>query len=223
MYSSPEREKYELACVIVDSGLGSKILSAAKHHGISGGTVFLGRGTIKGRFWRLLDLNDIRKEIVIMGAERATAIEALEKLSQKFKFDKPNHGIAFCIPIKGVFGTRISKFENLEESGCEEQAMYNAIFTIVDKGKAEDVIEAAEKAGSQGGTIINARGAGIHETSKLFAMDIEPEKEMVLILSDSAKTEAIVLSIRESLEIDKPGNGIIFVQDVTRTYGLYDQ
>ena len=99
--------------------------------------------------------------------------------------------------------------------------MYHAITTIVEKGKAEEVIEAATKAGSKGGTIINGRGSGIHETSKLFSMDIEPEKEIVLILSEAEMTQAIVSSIGERLKINEPGNGIIYVQDVNKTYGLY--
>lgn len=92
---------------------------------------------------------------------------------------------------------------------------------IVDRVKAEDVIDAATKAGSKGGTIINGRGSGIHETKKLFLMDIEPEKEIVIILSEVDLTEAIVSSIRTHLRIDEPGNGIIFVQDVNKTYGIY--
>lgn len=100
--------------------------------------------------------------------------------------------------------------------------MYQNIMAVVDKGKAEDVIESAQKAGSKGGTILNARGSGVHETSKLFSMDIEPEKEIVMILSDENYTEAIVTKIREDLKIDEPGNGIIFVQDVNQTYGIYE-
>ena len=97
---------------------------------------------------------------------------------------------------------------------------YQAITVIVDKGKAEEVVDAAAKAGSKGATIINARGSGIHETSRLFAMDIEPEKEIVLILSQNEKVEDIVESIRQEMQIDVPGNGIIYVQPVNRTYGL---
>jgi len=92
---------------------------------------------------------------------------------------------------------------------------------VVDKGKAEDVIDAAVKAGSKGGTIINGRGSGIHETSRLFSMNIEPEKEFVIILSEAEATEAIISSIRTHLKIDDPGNGIIYVQKVNKTYGLY--
>ena len=99
--------------------------------------------------------------------------------------------------------------------------MYHLLNVIVDKGKAEDVIDAATSAGSKGGTIINARGSGIHETSKLFAMEIEPEREIVMILSEYGNTDAIVASIRENLKIDAPGKGIIYIQDVNKTYGIY--
>ena len=101
--------------------------------------------------------------------------------------------------------------------------MYNVITIIVNKGKGEDVIEAAVKAGSLGGTIINGRGSGIHETSKLFNMEIEPEKENVIIISRQEKTDAIVESIKEHVEIEKPGNGIIFVQEVSSVYGLFEE
>ena len=98
--------------------------------------------------------------------------------------------------------------------------MYNAIYTIVERGKADDVIEAAEKAGSKGGTVINARGAGTHETQKVFNMVIEPEKEIVLVISEVDRTRAIVDAIREKVKIEEPGNGILYVTDVRETYGM---
>ena len=98
--------------------------------------------------------------------------------------------------------------------------MFHAITTIVEKGNAELVIDAATKAGAKGGTIINARGSGIHETKKLFNMDIEPEKEMVLILVEVEKTDAIVEAIRAGAGLDEPGRGILFVQEVGQAYGI---
>jgi len=65
----------------------------------------LGKGTIQSRLLELLGLSsDIRKEIVLMLAEKTTAYYALEKLNEVFKFDKPHHGIAFTTPIKASTG-----------------------------------------------------------------------------------------------------------------------
>lgn len=99
--------------------------------------------------------------------------------------------------------------------------MYQAIFTIVDKGNAEHVIDAAVAAGSRGGTIINGRGSGVHETARMFGFEIEPEKEVVLVLALRQDSENIVTSIHDSMDLDKPGTGIIFVQDVARVRGVY--
>jgi nitrogen regulatory protein PII len=101
--------------------------------------------------------------------------------------------------------------------------MYNLIMTIVDRGKAEEVVDAAIEAGAPGGTIINGRGSGIHETQKVFSMFIEPEKEIIMIISPKDRTRKIVDSIRISLKMDQPGNGMVFVQSVNQVYGLYDE
>lgn len=214
---------FELLCVIVKSGLGSKVMHKAKQNGISGGTVLLGKGTVNNKILNFIGLADVSKEIVLMIANKKVMNEALTKLDEEFKFKKPNHGIVFTTPITNVIGMRSCKTVYEIKEGGFDEIMYNSITIIVDKGKAEEVIDAATKAGSLGGTIINARGSGIHETSKVFSMEIEPEKEVVLILSKTNQTEKIVESISKEMKINEPGNGIIYVQDISKTYGLYEK
>lgn len=212
---------FELIYVIVNNGVGSKVLHKVKEYGISGGTIFLGKGTVSNFLANLLALYDESKEIVLFGADSATAEHALSELNKTMHFEKPHHGIAFSTTACGIVGSRsYQSKENEEERGAE--SMYQNIITIVNRGMAEDVIDAAKAAGSKGGTIINARGSGVNETTKLFNMEIEPEKELVMILSKKDTTDGIVASIREKLEIDKPGNGIIFIQNVNNVYGIYE-
>lgn len=213
---------FELVYVVVNYGMGSRILHKAKEYGISGGTIFLGKGTVNNSLLNFLSLYDERKEIVLLGTDNHTADHALVELNKEFKFEKPNHGIVFTTSACEIVGSRCYKSEENEEGRGVNKLMYQNIITIVNRGKAEEVIEAAKAAGSKGGTIINARGSGVNETSKLFNMDIEPEKEIVIILSKEDITEAIVTSIREKLEIDKPGNGIIFIQNINKAYGIYE-
>lgn len=212
---------YELFFVIVNHGLGSKVLKTAKKYGAPGGTILLGKGTVRSHLLELLSINDIKKEIVLMIAQKEIAAKTLEGLNQKYHFEKPNTGIAFSVPLKGFWGARDCKYHKTSEERGGRSIMYNAIFTIVDKGKAQDVIDAAVSAGSKGATIINARGSGIDEKSVLFSIVVEPEKEIVMILAETDMTDAITSSIRKAVEIDKPGKGIMFVLDITKTYGLY--
>lgn len=211
----------ELICVIVNYGIGSKILKTAKKNGIHGVTITIARGTVQNKILQYMGLSEVKKEMLYMVADKETAYKVLDVLNTEYKFDKPNHGIAFTTSICAAAGTKIFKLDYVKRERGEDITMYQVITSIVDKGKAEDVIEAASKAGSKGGTIIKARGSGIHETSKLFSMDIEPEKEIVIILSETSMTEQIVTSIRETMSIDEPGKGIIYIQDTNKTYGIY--
>ena len=221
MDTSPDKKEIELLCMVVNYGSGSKVLKIAKNNGILGGTIFLGRGTIKSRLLEFLDLCDIRKEIVFIISEKTQNNHVLEALNKELNIKKSNHGIAFTSSVSKILGVRKIVINKKVESGGIDDIMHNAIFVVVDKGNAEDVIEAATSAGSRGGTIINARGSGIHETHMLFSMLVEPEKEVVLILSESNLTDAIAASIREHLKIDEPGKGILFIIDVNKAYGLY--
>lgn len=215
-------KEYSLFCTIVDFGKASKVLHASKELGATGGTILLGKGSVKSSILELLGLNEIRKEILLMAIENYMDEYIHNELSKRFSFDKPNHGIAFSIPLKSCFGVnQIKSLPKLKKEG-ENKVSYEAIFTIVDKGLADEVLAAAESAGSTGGTIIHGRGSGTHETARLFNIEIEPEKDIVLILADGINSENITNAIKEKLNLDKEGTGVIFTLDVARTTGLYN-
>lgn len=212
---------YDLLCLVVNNGAGSKALQIAKKNGVSGGTVFRGLGTASNSALKFFGLEDVKKEVLIMAARKETAETALDALTEKLQLKKRNRGIAFTIPIANLLGNRNCVYKTDAHGRKVEDIMHQAIFTIVDRGQAEEVIDAAVAAGSQGGTIINARGSGSHETSRLFSMDIEPEKEVVMILTEQHTTDAVVASISNTLKIEQPGNGVLFTMDVTNTRGLF--
>ena len=211
-------KQFECIYVIVHHGLGSKILKFARNNGIFGGTIFFGTGTVKNFWLDLFELSQSEKEIVIMVAERGYAFRFMKLLGDELEMNKKNHGISFSIPVKGFTG---GKHQKDIEVGEEVESMYNAITVVVNKGQAERAMEIAQDAGAKGGTIINARGAGRNESSKIFLMDVEPEKEVLLMIVEKEKTEAVASVINRELKLDEHGNGIMMVQDVTKAYGLY--
>ena len=213
--------EFDMIVCIVNNGHGSKTLKIAKNYGIKGGTIFFGTGTVRNKLLEFLDLNDVKKEIVLMVASHETAMEAAQMINKGMSFHKPNHGIAFVLPIRNMFGSKTYGNITCSEDGRVTDSMYNAIFTVVDRGRGEDVVEASKAAGARGATIIHARGSGIHETEMLFAMQIEPEKDVVLILAKTDICAEIISSIRAKLDIDSPGAGIVFSLCVSETYGLY--
>jgi len=212
--------KSNLLCCVVNMGDANKLMKIAAKYGIKDGTVSIGKGTVNSKFLSFLQLTEIRKEIVTMIVEPELTAEAIKGISEDMAFEKPHHGIAFTYSMSEFLGCAEGTEKNIEISEMKNN-MYYAIYVIVDKGRADDVIEAANKAGARGGTIVNARGSGIHEPQKLFSIEIEPEKEKVFIIAKTEMKDAIVGSIKSELNIDEPGNGIIYVLEVNEAYGLH--
>ncbi|MDD4663329.1 MAG: P-II family nitrogen regulator [Caldisericia bacterium] len=221
MVNCNDRIEIELFWVIVNYGMGTKILRAIKQRGITGGTVMIGKGTINCRYLEVFDLCETRREILLILAEKHLAQKVMVEIGLEFLFEKPNHGIAFSTSVESLFGSGSWCHQSVVSTQSEVKTMYQIIVTIVEKGKADNVMDSATKAGARGGTVINARGSGLHEIQKLFLMEIEPEREIVLIITEAEKVETITSAIRHDLDLDGPGHGLIFVQNVNQTIGLY--
>jgi nitrogen regulatory protein PII len=223
MYQELSGKDLVLLCVVVSQGMGSKIVQTAKKDGVSGGTVLHGKGVAHSFVAQLVGGIPTRKEVILMAGEEAVVTKSLNHLREKFDLDAPGTGIAFTLDLCGIAGTRSCSCEGIDEKKGTKKTMYQLIMSIVDKGKASDVVEAAIAGGATGGTVINGRGSGIHETQKVFSMYIEPEKEVIMIVTKTETTEKMVHSIRTQLRMEEPGNGIIFILPVTEVYGIYQE
>ena len=212
--------KFTAICCVVNIGDASKVLKSASKHGINKSVISIGKGTLSSRLLTFLKINEKRKEIVNMVAETDVASEAVKGISKDLAFEKPHHGIAFTHPVSELFDSE-HKTENNTKKSKVESSMYSAIYVIVEHGKAEDIIDVANKAGARGGTIVNARGSGIQETKKLFSIEIEPEREKAIIVVKSELKDDIMQALKNHLNIDETGTGIIYVIDVNEVYGLH--
>lgn len=96
-----------------------------------------------------------------------------------------------------------------------------AIFTIVERGKGDKLVEVAKKAGATGATIFYARGTGTAEAKKLFNLNIEASKEVLLILSEREKSQPIIDALCEAGKLREPGTGIIFTMPISKVVGLH--
>lgn|SRR5690554_4411534 len=213
----------ELYCAIVNDGLGRRVIKIGRENGFESFTAFRGKGTARSRIANILGIEDVRKEITVFAAEKAIGDNAIKKVFNRLKLHKPNRGICFSLPLEQIAGSENHNYKSKLSKNEEDKMEYKLIITIVERGNGEEVVDAAQKAGAKGATIINARGSGVHETKKVFNIEIEPEKEVVLVLAKANLTNKIKDTISEELELDKPGHGIVFILNVSDTYGLYDE
>lgn len=97
---------------------------------------------------------------------------------------------------------------------------YNVIFTIVERGKGEAIIQATREAGAEGATVFFGRGTGIHENKKILGIPIEPEKEIVITLIEKEKTDAVLEAAVRAGKLNEPGRGRAFVVSVEKMVGV---
>jgi len=97
---------------------------------------------------------------------------------------------------------------------------HDVIYAIVGRGEADKIVDAAKNAGAEGATIFFARGTGVHECKKFFGISIESEREVIMILIKKSKTEQVLEAIVKAGELEKPGHGVVFVQDVPIVAGI---
>ncbi|MDO5690661.1 MAG: P-II family nitrogen regulator [Tissierellia bacterium] len=216
-----ELGEFSLFTIIVDSGKASGMLDYCKQHQVTGGTILQGYGASKSRFLHFLELEDISREVLIMIVRTEVGNALHDSLEHDFKLNRKNHGIAFSTDVYKMVGCRIDK-RGESMKGPQEMSDYEAVFVIVEMGVGDEVIRVAQSAGAKGATVIHARGSGAHETAKLYGITIEPEKEIVLMLIKRETVDDVIRVIRDTLDIEQPGRGILFVLDVARATGLID-
>ncbi len=189
--------------------------------------VIIGRGTVSSAILNALGIKNQRKEIVKMLLDGAKAKEVIDYLDEVLQLKKPGHGIAYTTPVLGAIElpkqAALHKDILKKTAQCAEgECMFKKLTVIVDRGMANDVMDIARKAGVRGGTILHGRGAGTDIATSLFGVEIEPEKELVIILTPNDLVEPVVEALSQGLQLDEPGKGILFIEPILDTRGLFE-
>ncbi len=180
---------------VVSKGQAKRFISIARQAGIKGGTVIPARGTASSKVLGFLGLGDTSKEMVLVVLEK----ELEERIVSEARANGHIHGVAALLG-------------STKEDGMETK--WKMITIIVNTGYADDIMDAARKAGASGGTVTHARGTGTPEDVKFLGVSIVPDKEMIMIVCEADKTEQIMNAITSLKCLEEPGVGVIYTQDV---------
>lgn len=180
---------------IVKKGEASKLMSAARAKGAPGGSVISARGTATNSILAALGLGDTSREVLLSVVER----EKLDEILSAVKRVRAS-GIALVIDA----------FRGAEEEEMEMDGQYEMIQVICQDGYSEDIMAVARRAGAKGGTVINARGTSTEQDVKFFGSPLVPEKEILMIVMEKSKAEAVRKAISQMEILNKKGMGIMF-------------
>jgi len=102
----------------------------------------------------------------------------------------------------------------------EQENKFELIVSIVNRGHSDDVVSGAREAGARGGTIFYGRGTGNSERDSIMGVSIEPEKEIILTLTEKEDKSKIMKAICEKSNMNNPGEGICFSLPVSQVRGI---
>ena len=202
----------KLIAGIVPHGKGEMLASAARAAGAGGGTLLTARGTAKSAILAALGLGDTSKDVSITFVDDAQAPVVRDAMISATSGAGRNFGVLFSID---AFGFGRGPFAATSEAPKMEASRNTTgntrmIGLIVNKGYADDAMAAARKAGATGGTVICGRGTAKPDDAKFFGVALVPEKEVLVILADAAKADAILDAIRTLPCLAGKGSGIAF-------------
>ena len=208
--------KFSLIISIVPHDKGEKLTKAAVNAGCGGGSVMMGRALAKSNFGAILGTGETTKDLIFMVVESTKKSAIMNAIYESTQNEKTNFGEIFTLNVDSLLkaGANSEGEEKMSENENKETSR-DMITVIVNKGYADDVMFAARKAGATGGTVINARGTAREDDEKFFGVHIVPEKDMLVIVVEHDKKEAVLSAIKEVKCLKEPGMGIAFSSPVT--------
>lgn len=212
---------FALIISIVPHNEGERVTGILKKAGAGGGTILMGRGTAENSFLRVLGIGDTSKDVVFTLTESEKKETLLNALKAEANAFKPHYGISFALDAQRMSRQNTNnQAQNIAKETSMTEKTHKLITAILNKGFADDAMAAARKAGAGGGTIIHARGTAREEDVSFLGITLVPEKEMLMILVEKEKSDAILESICNLPCLSEPGSGIVYCMDVDSFTGL---
>lgn len=211
---------YDLIVVIVNLGKASRVLAEAKKIGITGGTISLAHGTVNSSLLRKLGLSEIRKEVLLMVSQRKHTVLTINHITDTFHLEEPNRGIIFSTPLSTVVGTH-NQLSDLHDTDPVSDPTHEMFMTIVPEGDGDKVVEVVRQGGGAGGTIIPAYGAFAETVTRVFGIEINSEKDIVINLVDKQIANQIEEELTRNIHFQDSDSGIMFSVDAQNVRGIY--
>ena len=168
----------------------------------------LGHGTASQGLMRMLALNETEKMVCMTVVTGRKWLEVKKAMTVRLRIEAPGVGIAYVMPLSAMGGKRELMFltdgqdyRKGEEStlkGTEQELL----IVISNQGYSQQVMDAALKAGSRGGTVIQS------------------EKDIVLIVTPAEKKAEMMQTIMREAGPETRAKAIVFSLPVTDTAGM---
>jgi len=212
-------------------------------HGLEVMLSALGKGTADSKLFDYLGLETSDKLLQMLPVTEESGRELLREFRRAVHYEKRGSGIAFILPISSVGGKTILEYmiggqtmgealenknrkqseqrNNKGEAKAQQKAIrFDLLIAVCNQGYAEEVMQAARKAGAGGGTIVHAKGTANQYSEKFFGITLSEEKEIVLIVTRNTDRDRIMGAIKTEAGVATDAHTIVFSLPVENVAGI---
>ena len=185
------------------------------------------KGTARSSVLDYLGLGETEKKIVISLFPERAEEAVLKEIRENMHLYLAGKGICFTVPLTGasaiVANALRKSVPDTEKNGGKKvktQREYCLIVTAMQKGFAEEAMEAARAAGAAGGSVLTAATLGDKKAEQLIGVTLQKETDVLLILAKNDGKDAITDAILKKVGLKTDGGGVVFTLPVDSIAGV---
>ena len=198
----------QLVIALAERDRGDKCMSALREYG---GKLVLnsaGVGTATGDMLRLLAISRTEKSVVFALCSEHTVMDAMAAAVVR------SLALVFSVSLDSIsaplFQQEPAGASKREGVSSMNEAKYEVIVAMANRGCIDLVMNAARQAGATGGTVIHARGTGSEGGEQFFGISLADERDIFFIVTPAADRNAIMQAIIRDAGLNSPAKAAVF-------------
>ena len=209
-----ELEQVKVLCSIIQRGHGQHLIARLQKNGIPLHYQCVGHGTAPSEILDILGLGTSDKDIVISMASAGAIDKFLLQLQSAFPHIGRARGLIMLmspVAVSRLLAVMVQG-EKIELPGGTEMKyeFKNSLICIsVNLGYTDQVMNVARKAGATGGTVVKARLAGGENVQDKIGVDLQEEKEIIMILAPNEQVQGIMNAVNAEFGLRSPAQAVL--------------
>ena len=230
MAEREEGGQYRLLVLIINPRLTRIAEKAIYDENLPLAWFFHGFGTASNDFKDILGIGSPAKGICAVPVPRTTAERLIRRLRRSMGLERENSGVAFTVPITGATSLMLQLLAHLKgerglpvrkgETEMPETYEYSLVVAVVRNGFSTEAMRHARTGGASGGTVIHCRRVGDEDVVRRLGLELDEEKEIVLIITEESRRLQIMEALGENCGAKTEAGGIILSFPVEQVMGL---
>lgn len=181
-----------------------------------------GEGTASQGILDFLGLTKTDKIVFISIIPETHENEILKYIKKEMKIKEIGKGVAFTVPLSSSPQYIHDAFKEKRGIKMKNKKGYHLLLAIVIEGYAEKVMNVAKRHGASGGTLIKGREIGTKSGFKFFNVEVEPEKDILLIVCKDEEKDNIMKGILEKYGANTEAKGVCITLPIDNVVGTHE-